>query len=41
MKKIKEYKEICRSSLRELFVTENMVLCGLMAALALVLSMKA
>lgn len=41
MKKIKEYKEIYRSSLRELFVTEHMVLCGFMAALAIVLSTAA
>lgn len=41
MKKIKEYKEICKSSCRELLVTRNVVLCGLMAALAVVLSMVA
>lgn len=41
MKKIKEYKEMYRSSFQELFVTGNMVLCGFMAALAVVLSMVA
>ena len=41
MKKIREVKEMFESSLREMFVTRNMVLCGLMAALAVVLSMTA
>jgi len=41
MKKIREVKEMFESSLREMFVTRNMVLCGLMAALAMVLSMTA
>ena len=36
MKKIREVKEMFESSLREMFVTRNMVLCGLMAALAVV-----
>ena len=39
MKKIREYKEMYRSSLQELFVTGNMVFCGFMAALGIVLSM--
>ena len=39
MKKIREMKEMFKSYLQELLVTKNMVLCGLMAALAVVLSM--
>ena len=41
MKKAREMKEMFQSSLQELLVTRNMVLCGLMAALAVVLSMAA
>lgn len=41
MKKLKEIKEIYKSSFRELLVTKNIVLCGFMAALAVVLSMTA
>lgn len=41
MKKIKEYKEMYKSSFQELFVTRNVVLCGFMAALAVVLNMAA
>lgn len=41
MKKLKEVREMYVSSLRELLVTKNVVLCGLMAALAVVLSMVA
>ncbi len=41
MKKLREAKEIFQSSLQELLVTRNMVLCGLMAALSVVLSMTA
>lgn len=41
MKKWKEIKEIYKSSFQEIFVTRNVVLCGLMAALAVVLSMTA
>lgn len=38
---MKKIKEMFSSSLKELFVTKNLVLCGLMAALAVVLGMVA
>ena len=38
---MKKMKEIYRDSLKELLNTRNMVLCGLMAALAVVLSLVA
>jgi len=41
MEKLKRIKEMYANSLKELFVTKNIVLCGLMAALAVVLSMTA
>ena len=41
MKKQNEIREVFVSSLRELLVTKNVVLCGLMAALAIALSMVA
>ena len=38
---MKKIRQLYRDSLKELFVTKNLVLCGLMAALAVVLSMVA